>query len=106
MTGTDLTTAKEVVKESLLGSEIAEDIQLSAQSKATFEKNSRKDDSGTEDYMSEEDFINAIAPKDEDYVSKIILPIPASFLGVIANAIDFLVAQNQTRTICDSIPCS
>lgn len=69
MTRTDLPTAKEVVKESLLGSEVTEDIQLSAQSKATFEKHSRKDESGAEDYMSEEDFINAIAPKDEDYVS-------------------------------------
>ncbi|KAA8568929.1 hypothetical protein EYC84_007905 [Monilinia fructicola] len=68
MTRTDLPTAKEVVKESLLGSEVTEDIQLSAQSKATFEKHSRKDESGAEDYMSEEDFINAIAPKDEDYL--------------------------------------
>ncbi|KAF7872025.1 uncharacterized protein EAF02_009130 [Botrytis sinoallii] len=67
MTGTDLTTAKGVVKESLLGSTVAEDIQLSAQSKATFEKNSRKDESGAEDYMTEEDFVNAIAPEGEDY---------------------------------------
>ncbi|TEY54941.1 hypothetical protein BOTCAL_0235g00130 [Botryotinia calthae] len=67
MAGTDLTTAKEVVKESLLGSKVAEDVQLSAQSKATFEKNSRKDESGAEEYMTEEDFVNAIAPQGEDY---------------------------------------
>lgn len=76
MTGTDLTTAKEVVKESLLGSTVAGDIQLSAQSKATFEKNSRKDESGAEDYMTEEDFVNAIAPQGEDYVSRVFAFMP------------------------------
>lgn len=78
MTGTDLTTAKEVVKESLLGSTVAEDLQLSAQSKATFEKNSRKDESGAEDYMTEEDFVNAIAPEGEDYVSQCFTFMPFS----------------------------
>ena len=59
---------KETVKESLLGSETAENIQLSALSKATFEKNARKEESG-ELVMGEEEFINAIAPDGEDYVS-------------------------------------
>ena len=65
---TDLTTAKELVKESLLGSEVAGDIQLSAQSKATFEKNAQKDAETGELFMGEEEFVNAIAPRDEDYV--------------------------------------
>ncbi|PQE28342.1 mitochondrial carrier protein [Rutstroemia sp. NJR-2017a BBW] len=64
---TDLTTAKELVKESLLGSEVAGDIQLSAQSKATFEKNAQKDAETGELFMGEEEFVNAIAPRDEDY---------------------------------------
>jgi solute carrier family 25 aspartate/glutamate transporter 12/13 len=66
---TDLTKAKEVVKESLLGTEVPEDIQLSAQSRANFEKNARKDSGSEELYMSEVEFINAIAPEGEDYVS-------------------------------------
>lgn len=96
MTGTDLTTAKEVVKDSLLGSEVAEDLQLSAQSKATFEKHSRKDEKGAEDYMSEEDFINAIAPTDEDYVSEVTLRCLPASRRLITNGIDSFPAQNQT----------
>lgn len=66
----DLTKAKEVVKESLLGAEVPEDVQLSAQSRATFEKNARKEADSDELYMSEKEFINAIAPEGEDYVSR------------------------------------
>lgn len=67
----DITKAKEVVKETLLGSETAGDgdMQLSAQSKATFDKNATKDEESGEVYMGEEEFINAIAPETEDYVS-------------------------------------
>ena len=66
---TDLTTAKEVVKETLLGTDLVADLKLSAQTKATFEKNARKDEETGELYMTEAGFINAIAPDTEDYVS-------------------------------------
>jgi len=66
----DLVKAKEVVKETLLGTEQAEDVQLSAQSKATFERNAKADTASGESFMGEEEFINAIAPEGEDYVSK------------------------------------
>lgn len=66
---TDVTKVKEVVKEKLLGSELPQDVQLSAQSKATFEKNARKDAETGEHVMGEEEFINAVAPEGEDYVS-------------------------------------
>ena len=65
----ELTKAKIVVKEKLLGTDQAEEVKLSAQSKSTFEKNSRKDADTGELFMNEEDFINAIAPVSEDYVS-------------------------------------
>jgi solute carrier family 25 aspartate/glutamate transporter 12/13 len=68
----DITTAKEAVKESLLGAETAGEEQLSAQSKATFEKNARRDEKSGELFMGEEEFINAVAPKGEDYVSCVI----------------------------------
>jgi solute carrier family 25 aspartate/glutamate transporter 12/13 len=67
----DITKAKEVVKEKLLGTELPEEeMQLSVQSKATFNKNARKDADSDELYMGEEEFINAIAPEAEDYVSQ------------------------------------
>lgn len=66
----DLIKAKEVVKETLLGTEQSEaELQLSAQSKATFDKNAQADAATGEKYMTEVEFINAIAPVKEDYVS-------------------------------------
>ena len=57
----------ESVKETLVGTTI--EPQLSQQFKATFDRHARRsDDEGEEPFMTEEDFVNAIAPKDEDYV--------------------------------------
>ncbi|KAH7318680.1 mitochondrial carrier domain-containing protein [Stachybotrys elegans] len=55
----------EAVKESLVGTEEAP--QLSAQSKARFVSHAVKDSETGELYMGVEQFIDAIAPKDEDY---------------------------------------
>lgn len=60
-------TVKEAVKESLLGS--SDEPRLSQQVKHHFFHHARKDESTGEFYMTEDDFINAIAPKHEDYVS-------------------------------------
>jgi solute carrier family 25 aspartate/glutamate transporter 12/13 len=57
----------ESIKETLLG--IEEPQPLSATTKATFLKFARKSEESGELYMGEEEFIDAIAPKDEDYVS-------------------------------------
>jgi solute carrier family 25 aspartate/glutamate transporter 12/13 len=65
----DVTTVKEVVKESLLGSEQVDEVPLSAQAKATFDKNARKDEATGELFMGEEEFVKAVAPEGEDYVS-------------------------------------
>lgn len=61
------TTVKESVKETVLGTDDQE--QLSAQAKATFDANSRRDEATGELLMGVEEFINAIAPENEDYVS-------------------------------------
>lgn len=58
---------KEAVKESLLGSE--ESAQLSSQTKARFNSNATKDPETGELFMGAEEFVNAIAPDNEDYVS-------------------------------------
>ena len=61
-----MATAKVAIKETLLGTELEPD--LSIQSKANFERNARTDDETGESYMTEDDFVNAIAPSTENYV--------------------------------------
>lgn len=66
-----MTSVKDSVKEKLVGS--SEEPQLSHQARANFLRHARKDDHG-ELFMNEEDFINAVAPKQEDYVSLFVPP--------------------------------
>lgn len=58
--------AKAAVKESLLG--VTVEPALSVQARATFEKYARQL-KNEESYMDQEDFVDAIAPDGEDYVS-------------------------------------
>jgi hypothetical protein len=58
---------KEAVKSSLVGT--AEEPQPSQHIKANFLHRARKDETTGEWYMTEEDFVDAIAPKNQDYVS-------------------------------------
>ncbi|KAJ5709583.1 hypothetical protein N7493_009874 [Penicillium malachiteum] len=55
---------KEAVKEQLVGS--TEVPQLSHQARSNFLRHAKKDENG-ELFMTEDDFINAVAPKHEDY---------------------------------------
>ena len=57
---------KESVKETLLGTEAPEGV--SNESRARFIQHASIEENG-ELYMSQEDFVNAIAPPGEDYVS-------------------------------------
>lgn len=63
-----VTAIKETVKENLVGSE-EEKPQPSASTKAIFFKHARKDEASGELIMGEKEFVNAIAPVNEDYVS-------------------------------------
>lgn len=60
-------TVKEAVKETLVG--VEEHAELSAKNRASFLKHAQKDPQSGEAYMTEEAFVDAIAPPDEDYVS-------------------------------------
>ncbi|KAI9806015.1 MAG: mitochondrial aspartate-glutamate transporter agc1 [Piccolia ochrophora] len=60
-----MATVKDAVKESLVGT--VREPQLSVQTRATFDRHAEKDGDSGEVYMTEESFVNAIAPKDEDY---------------------------------------
>lgn len=57
---------KESVKESLLGTEV--EPQLSAQTRAEFMQYAIKDEGSDEWYMTEKEFVEAVAPEGEDYV--------------------------------------
>lgn len=61
-----MASAKVAIKESLLGADIEPDVSL--QSKATFERNARTDEETGESFLTEDDFVNAIAPSTENYV--------------------------------------
>lgn len=60
-------TVKDAVKGTLLGSQ--EPTEFSAQTKARFNRYAVKDPQTGELFLGQEEFINAIAPPDEDYVS-------------------------------------
>ena len=62
-----MATVTESVKESLLGT--TREPQLSQQTKAEFDKHAIRDEETGELYMTEEQFIEAVAPANEDYVS-------------------------------------
>lgn len=62
-----MSTVKEAVKESLVGS--SDEPQLSHQVKSNFYQHARRDEQSSELFMTEDDFINAVAPNQEDYVS-------------------------------------
>lgn len=62
-----MATAKIAIKESLLGT--TKEPELSTQSKATFNRYARQYEETQDPFMTEEDFVNAIAPERENYVS-------------------------------------
>ena len=62
-----MATAKQAVKESLIGT--TREPELSQLTKAAFDRNARQDEATGDYYMTEEDFVNAVAPANESYVS-------------------------------------
>ena len=61
-----MATVQAQVKESLLGA--THEPELSTQTQQTFDRNAKKDETTGEYYMTEHEFVNAIAPDTEDYV--------------------------------------
>lgn len=80
-----MATAKQAIKESLLGT--IREPELSQQTKATFDRNARQDEATGEYYLTEEDFVNAIAPASENYVRfRAKVPQPRKWLYVRCSA--------------------
>jgi hypothetical protein len=108
-----MASVKETVKETLVGSTGAP--ELSHQARSNFLRHAQKDENG-ELYMTEDDFINAVAPKQEDYVSTTLDPLhslPPRRLQSLAisepvenTPADTFPnpAQNQARAIWHPIP--
>lgn len=66
-----LAVATEALKEAVVGTHEPE--QLAAHTKARFAQYAVKDADSGELYLGPEEFINAVAPKGEDFVSHILL---------------------------------
>jgi solute carrier family 25 aspartate/glutamate transporter 12/13 len=90
------TVVKEVVKESLIGSD--EPVQLSAQSKARFLHHAKADPHTNEPYMGVDEFVDAVAPKDEDYVRLHREPVPVPVTVPISAPADALRAASRSST--------
>lgn len=80
-----MTTVKEQVKQSLVGTVIEPSLSTDAQ--ATFERHAKKDESTGESYMTEDEFVDAIAPENEDYVRH---PAPIALLPTVLSPINDL----------------
>lgn len=72
-----MATVKDQVSEALLGT--TEEPQLSQQTKEVFLKHCVQDSESGEQYLGEEEFINAIAPESEDYVCPLTYSSQSSF---------------------------
>lgn len=62
-----MATVTETVKQTFVGTTI--EPELSLEVRATFDRHSIQDDATGERYMTEQEFVDAIAPVNEDYVS-------------------------------------
>lgn len=63
-----MSAVKEAVKDSLVGSEDA-GLQMSTQTRARFMSNAIKDPATGELYLGNDEFVKAVTPKNEDFVS-------------------------------------
>lgn len=94
-----MATVQGAVKESLLGS--TREPELSTQTKATFDTYAKRDEATGELFMTEHEFIDAIAPDGEDYVS---YAISMRWCSGCTDSLLVQLAQNKTRAIRNTFP--
>lgn len=101
-----MATVTETVKESLIGT--TREPQLSQQAKVTFDQHAIKDEGTGELYMTEEQFVDAIAPAGEDYVSLssgLHISYSRSRLLLFNQLTAHIItAQDQTGYVLNTIP--
>ena len=89
---------QEAVKESLLGT--TREPELSAQTRAAFDRNAKKDEATGEYYLTESEFVDAVAPEGEDYVSCSIPSLSHQNCTGTENVLTSMAtAQDKKRTI-------
>ncbi|KAH8638497.1 Calcium-binding mitochondrial carrier protein [Alternaria alternata] len=92
-----MATVTEEVREVLLGT--TDEPQLSQLTRAAFMKHAQKDESG-EYYLDQDQFITAVAPEGEDYVSRVVcISIESSKLMTCP-----LPAQDQAVPVWHPLP--
>jgi hypothetical protein len=103
-----MATVKDSIKESLVGTK--QEPGLSVQIRQNFLRKAKSDEGTGELYMTEKEFVDAIAPKDEDYVSSscscgpspVFLSEDLTYGANLTNVFN-LIAQNQTRTVRNTL---
>ena len=88
-----MATVTEKVKESLVGT--TQPPNLSQESRAEFMKHAKQDDDG-DWYMTEGDFINAIAPPEEDYVRQARAELPIKEILMMSSR---STRSNESNTV-------
>jgi hypothetical protein len=88
---------KESVKETLLG--VEDEAQLPFQTRAEFMQHAKIDPESGDHYMTEEDFVNAIAPETEDYVRASLLRASVALPMLTLNSI-----KSSVRSMLFSSP--
>lgn len=78
-----MASAIDTVKETLLG--VEDEPQLSAQTRAEFMQHAKKDEETGKYYLSEEDFVDAIAPTSQNYVCEARLPFHIEAILIISS---------------------
>jgi hypothetical protein len=89
-----MATVKESIKESLIGT--TEEPQLSQEVKADFVRHAKKDEDG-ELYLGEEEFIDAIAPAENDVSLPSIFTHPISPSGTKSCAFTDFGVSHSTK---------
>ena len=96
-----MATVKEQVKQSLVGTVIEPSLSTDAQ--ATFERHAKKNEETGELYMTQDEFVDAVAPAHEDYVRFHANWAFTCAPSIRANAV-LRIAQNQTRAVRHLVP--
>lgn len=90
-------TVTESVTKALVGS--TEDPSVSQQAKNLFMQHAIKDEGSDDYYLGEDEFVNAVAPQGEDYVSS-----SARSGASTALMLTHVSAQDQALPVCDPLP--
>ena len=98
-----MANVQEAVKESLLGT--TREPEIASQTRAAFDRNAKQDEATGEYYLTESEFVDAVAPEGEDYVSYSIPRLSNPTRNGNENALTSMAtAQDKKRAIRYPVP--